>query len=77
MAMAQDLEDAIARLRSASAEDQALAVDVLNQVLSRDEPAPAWNDDALAQINEGRAQLQRGEGVSMAQVRALLDQYRP
>ena len=73
--MIRVLETAIDKIRDLSEERQRFAAGILEQIAAPD-GVYALIDDERRLVLEGLAQLDRGEGATQSQVRAIFDKYR-
>jgi hypothetical protein len=74
--MIKVLEQAIEKVKTLSKERQEYAAEVLEQIAAAGEAVYSLSDDERRQIQEGLAELDRGEAASEADTRAVLDKYR-
>jgi predicted transcriptional regulator len=75
--MIKALETAIDKVRSLSEQRQLYAAEMLEQIASAPDDIAGLSDHELALVEEGLAELDRGEVASEAEVRAVFDKYRP
>ena len=74
--MIKVLENAIEKVKGLSEEQQRYAADLLEQLAAADSDVYRLSDDERRAIDEGLAELDRGEIATEAQVRAVFDKYR-
>jgi hypothetical protein len=74
--MIKVLEQAIEKVRKLPREQQAYAAEVLEQIVEAGEAVYVLSDEERRLVQEGLAELDRGEVASEAEVRAVFDKYR-
>ena len=74
--MIKALEQAIEKVRRLSKERQEYAAEVLEQIAQADDEIYHLTDAERRLVDEGLAELDRGEVASEADVRAVFDKYR-
>lgn len=74
--MIKALEKAIEKVKALSKERQEYAAEVLEQIATAGDEVHQLSDDERKLVREGLAELDRGEVVSEAEVRAVFDKYR-
>jgi hypothetical protein len=74
--MIKALEQAIEKVRRLSKERQEYAAEVLEQIAQADDEIYHLTDEERRLVDEGLAELARGEVASEADVRAVFDKYR-
>jgi hypothetical protein len=74
--MIRVLEQAIEKVRKLPRERQEYAAEVLEQIAEAGEAVYVLSDEKRRLVQEGLAELDRGEVASEAEVRAVFDKYR-
>jgi hypothetical protein len=74
--MIKVLEQAIEKVRKLPREQQEYAAEVLEQIAEAGETVYVLSDEERRLVQEGLAELDRGEVASEAEVRAVFDKYR-
>ena len=74
--MIKALEQAIEKIKSLSVERQEYAAEVLEQIAQGDDQIYHLSDEERRLVDEGLAELDRGEAAAEAEVRAVFDKYR-
>ena len=74
--MIKALETAIDKVRSLSEQRQRYAAEVLERIASEPDETYVLSGEERRLVDEGLAELDRGEVASDADVRAVFDKYR-
>ncbi|HEY7551114.1 MAG TPA: hypothetical protein VH913_16565 [Hyphomicrobiaceae bacterium] len=74
--MIKVLEQAIEKVRALPRERQEYAAEVLEQIAEAGEAVYVLSDEERRLVQEGLAELDRGEVAGEADVRAVFDKYR-
>lgn len=74
--MIKALEQAIEKVKALSKERQEYAAEVLEQIASTDEEVYSLSEEERRLVQEGLAELDRGEFAHDTDVRAVFDKYR-
>jgi predicted transcriptional regulator len=74
--MIKVLEQAIEKVKALSREQQEYAAAVLEQIAASDDEPYRLTDEERRLVDEGLAELDRGEVASDSEVRAVFDKYR-
>jgi hypothetical protein len=74
--MIKVLEQAIEKIKKLSKERQEYAAEVLEQIAELGEDVNVLSTEERRLVREGLDELDRGEVVSEAEVRAVFDRYR-
>lgn len=74
--MIKMLEVAVAKVQSLSEERQRYAAEVLERIASATDDVYVLSEEERNLIDEGLAELDRGEFASEADVRAIFDKFR-
>jgi hypothetical protein len=74
--MIKALEEAIEKIKGLSKERQEYAAEVLEHIALADDEVYHLTDEECRLVDEGLAELDRGEAASEAEVRAVFDKYR-
>jgi DNA-binding protein H-NS len=74
--MIKALEKAIEKIKGLSKERQEYAAEVLEQIADADDEIYHLTDQERRLVDEGLAELDRGEAASEAEVRVVFDKYR-
>ena len=74
--MIKVLKQAIEKVRTLSKERQEVAAEVLEQIVEAGDGVYRLTDEELRLVNEGLAELDRGQAATDAEVRAVFDKYR-
>jgi len=73
--MIKVLEQAIEKVRKLPREQQEYAAEVLEQIAEAGEVVYVLSDEERRLVQEGLAELDRGEAATEAEVRAVFDKY--
>ena len=74
--MIKVLEQAIEKVRALSHERQEYAAEVLEQIAQAGDQVYRLSDEERRLVQEGLAELDRGETATESEVRAVFDKYR-
>jgi len=74
--MIKALEEAIEKIKGLSKERQEYAAEVLEHIAQADDEIYHLTDDERRLVDEGLAELDRGEAASEVEVRTVFDKYR-
>ena len=74
--MIKVLEQAIEKVRALSPERQEYAAEVLEQIAQAGDQVYRLSDEERRLVQEGLAELDRGETATESEVRAVFDKYR-
>jgi hypothetical protein len=74
--MIKVLEQAIEKIKSLSVERQEYAASVLEQIVESGDDLYRLTEEERQLVNEGLAELDRGEVATTEEVRAVFDKYR-
>jgi hypothetical protein len=74
--MIKALEQAIEKVKALSAERQEYAAEVPEQIAAAGDDVYHLSDEERRLVQEGLAELDRGEFATEAEVRAVFDKYR-
>jgi DNA-binding protein H-NS len=74
--MIKALEQAIEKIKGLSKERQEYAAEVLEHIAQADDEIYHLTDDERRLVDEGLAELDRGEAASEVEVRTVFDKYR-
>jgi predicted transcriptional regulator len=74
--MIKALEQAIEKVKALSEERQEYAAEVLEQIAAAGDEVYRLSEEERRLVQEGLAELDRGEVASEAEVRAVFDKYR-
>ena len=74
--MIKALEEAIEKIKGLSKERQEYAAEVLEHIAQADDEVHHLTDEERRLVDEGLAELNRGEAASEVEVRAVFDKYR-
>jgi DNA-binding protein H-NS len=74
--MIKALEQAIEKIKTLSKERQEYAAEVLEQIAQADDEIYRLTGEERRLVDEGLAELDRGEAAPEAEVRAVFDKYR-
>ena len=74
--MIKVLEQAIEKVRALSPERQEYAAEVLEQIAQAGDQVYRLSDEERRLVQDGLAELDRGETATESEVRAVFDKYR-
>jgi predicted transcriptional regulator len=74
--MIKALEQAVEKVKKLSRERQEYAAEVLEQIAEAGDEVYVLSEDERRLVQEGLAELDRGEFATEAEVRAVFDKYR-